>query len=441
MPMTPEEKEGRQRERLLDKAKEYQTSTYVRKFVAPLFQKMIRAEAGAEMSGTQVVIVDGELDVVERKRGQCACVTCGTVKAWDSGLKGMHCGHFIASRRNSILFEEDNVAPQCSHCNYYGSGRAQEFRKWMLEIRGLAVVERIEKLKTESRQFDREELVDLRMWYAARLKAAEQLMKAPERQPMNTIRIADLSLDADTQATLKTDESLVERYEAALEDAEDGWIFPPIDVFHDAGDYWVADGFHRTLAAARLLWEEVPCVVHEGTAADAYLFGVERNSKHGQPLNQADRRNCVIRLLKEREQAEEDDQRTTIQIAAIAGVNRRTVHRIFNEIYSPQEPEWDTVPAEQSSSEPDWSTDEEEEVYPTGVQETAEGQTEQDHSAGLEPNEKAILMLRKLEQATGRYFQVIDVYRGQFPGPAGDKVLEDAKKLCRSFDAWMQVLK
>tara|TARA_Y100000593_G_scaffold72112_1_gene132455 strand:- start:467 stop:1183 length:717 start_codon:yes stop_codon:yes gene_type:complete len=170
-------KAARHRQRLLDKAKEYQTSTYVRKFVAPIFQRMIRAEAGAEMCGTAVVIVDGELDVVERKRGQCACVTCGAVKAWDSGIRGMHCGHFIASRRNSILFEEDNVAPQCSHCNYYGSGRAQEFRKWMLDVRGLAVVERLERLKTESRQFCRDELVDLRIGYAARLKAAQQAMK------------------------------------------------------------------------------------------------------------------------------------------------------------------------------------------------------------------------------------------------------------------------
>src|SRR5678815_696331 len=91
-------------------------------------------------------------------------------------IRDRHTGHFLASRVNSILFEEDNVAPQCSSCNFYRSGEQQLFRKWMLEVRPEAV-ERLERLKTQSKQFTRDELVDMRIGYAARLKAAEERMK------------------------------------------------------------------------------------------------------------------------------------------------------------------------------------------------------------------------------------------------------------------------
>ena len=163
---------------MLEKAKEFQTSTYVNRFVAPLFQKMIRAEAGAEPRQYVTAVVDGVIRQVERELGYCVCVTCGKVLRWDSGIKGLHTGHFLASRRNSILLEESNCAPQCSGCNFYRSGAPQEFRLWMRMVRGPEAIERLERLKTESRSFGREELVDMRIAYAARLAAAEARMKA-----------------------------------------------------------------------------------------------------------------------------------------------------------------------------------------------------------------------------------------------------------------------
>ena len=174
--LTDEEKRIRKRSRFLEKACEYQTSTYLRKFVAPLFQRVIRAEYGASTETTAEAVIDGVLCYVPRKVGQCVCVTCGKVQAWDSGIKGMHCGHFLASRRNSIVLEEDNVAPQCSHCNYYASGVAAAFRHWMEQVRGIEVIERLERLKSDIRKFSREELVDLRLGYLDRLKAAVDSM-------------------------------------------------------------------------------------------------------------------------------------------------------------------------------------------------------------------------------------------------------------------------
>lgn len=177
MPLTSEEKAERFRQRMIETAKQYSTGTYVRRFVSQVFQKMIRAESGADPRPYHTAVVDGGIRQVKREIGQCVCITCGKVLKWDSGIKGMHCGHFLASRCNSILFEEDNVAPQCQSCNYYRSGEPQKFRLWMLSVRGEEVVERLERLKTQSVSFTREELVDMRMAFAARLKTAEERMK------------------------------------------------------------------------------------------------------------------------------------------------------------------------------------------------------------------------------------------------------------------------
>lgn len=177
MALSPAEKKRRQRDRLLSKAREYTTGTYRNKFVAPLFQKVIRIEAAIHPCARQPAVVNGEIKLVFRQMGEVVCVTCGKVGPWSSGLAGMHTGHFLASRSNSIIFEEDGVAVQCSRCNRYEDGAPHRFRIWMLEVRGEAVVERLMALKPKTVQFSREELVDRRIWYQERLNEAEAVLK------------------------------------------------------------------------------------------------------------------------------------------------------------------------------------------------------------------------------------------------------------------------
>ena len=170
------EKAERARQRMLDTAKSVSTRTYIAKVVAPIFQRMIRAEAGADRRPYVTAVVNGVIRQVPRSLGQVACVTCGKVEPWSGGLGGMHTGHFVGSRSNAIIFEESNVAPQCSRCNVFNHGEAAKFRLWMEAVRGPATVERLQRLRNDSRQFTRDELVDLRISFAARLKAAEQTM-------------------------------------------------------------------------------------------------------------------------------------------------------------------------------------------------------------------------------------------------------------------------
>ena len=172
MALSQEEKAERARQRMQEKAKQYTLGTYSRKYVAPVFQRMIRAEAGADLLSYPLAIINGEVSGVSRVLGDVVCITCGKTGPWSGGLSGMHTGHFLASRRNSILFEEDNVATQCSYCNRYQSGAPQRFRLWMEYTRGVETIERLERLKGTVRHFTREELVSLRIGYKARLDAA-----------------------------------------------------------------------------------------------------------------------------------------------------------------------------------------------------------------------------------------------------------------------------
>ena len=180
MTLTPEDKAKRARQRKIQKAKEYSLGTYSRKFVAPVFQRMIRAEAGALPEGFTPAIVKGHLRDVLRCVGQCACVTCGRVLLWfnrSASSGSMDTGHFLASRCASILYEEDNVSPQCVRCNQHEHGAQDRYRLWMVAVRGEETIERLERLKNTPRQFTRDELVDMRIGFEARLKAAEERME------------------------------------------------------------------------------------------------------------------------------------------------------------------------------------------------------------------------------------------------------------------------
>ena len=175
MPLTEQEKADRKRERMIEKAHEVGVGTYMGK-VAVVFQKMIRAEYGARPAGLTPAVVKGKLTEVFREVGQVVCCTCGKVTPWMHGAK-MHTGHFVAGRTASILFEEDNVSPQCYECNKWRSGAADDYKTWMRHVRGQETIERLNKLRWEVRQFTHESLVDMKLEFQARLTAAEEKMK------------------------------------------------------------------------------------------------------------------------------------------------------------------------------------------------------------------------------------------------------------------------
>lgn len=133
-----------------------------------------------------------------------------------------------------------------------------------------------------------------------------------------------LRVDGDTQSRVAVNQDVVDEY-AELVSAGKFWPFESITVFHDGTDYWIADGFHRTLAAKQAGRSSVPCNVITGTARDARIYGMRANDEHGLRMSREDRRKNVLWLL------EKYPTLTQKEVSEKAGVTDRTVRNWISE--------------------------------------------------------------------------------------------------------------
>jgi hypothetical protein len=110
------------------------------------------------------------------------------------------------------------------------------------------------------------------------------------------MRLSNIRIDGGTQARAKMNDETVQSYADAL---KDGVEFPPVVVFHDGKDYWLADGFNRYYAHQMIKRNEIEADVRRGNILDAKLYACGANATHGQPRTNADKRNAVMMVLSE----------------------------------------------------------------------------------------------------------------------------------------------
>lgn len=139
----------------------------------------------------------------------------------------------------------------------------------------------------------------------------------------HTLDIARIRLDGGTQPRAEINPVIIAEYTESL---QDGVIFPPVTVFYDGSDYWLADGYHRIKAAQQAGLSEFEADVHQGTRRDAVLYSVGANAQHGLRRTNADKRRAVETLLR-------DDEWTAWSNREIA---RRTMvsHKLVNTLRS-----------------------------------------------------------------------------------------------------------
>ncbi len=111
----------------------------------------------------------------------------------------------------------------------------------------------------------------------------------------------ELSLDlinvyGGTQTRVKTNDDAIESY---ADEMSQGAVFPPIVVYYDGTTYWLADGFHRYLAAKRIERPAITAEVHPGGRTDALKHALGANATNGVYRNNADKRNAVEIALEE----------------------------------------------------------------------------------------------------------------------------------------------
>lgn len=132
------------------------------------------------------------------------------------------------------------------------------------------------------------------------------------------IELDRIRLDGGTQPRSSIDLDLVQAY--AIDMAK-GDPLPPVALFYDGQDYWLADGFHRYHAAKLNDRTAITSLVRQGTQRDAILYSAGANADHGWRRTKEDKRRAVQRLLDDPEWASWSDR----EIARHCRVDHKTV--------------------------------------------------------------------------------------------------------------------
>lgn len=114
----------------------------------------------------------------------------------------------------------------------------------------------------------------------------------------DNLEIRNIRTDGGTQPRAGLDDKTVADY---AEDVKNGTTFPPVVVFHDGSNHWLADGFHRLTAYRVAGKQRIPAEVKAGTLRDAQLYSVGANATHGLRRSRDDKRRAVEMLLTDAE--------------------------------------------------------------------------------------------------------------------------------------------
>lgn len=132
------------------------------------------------------------------------------------------------------------------------------------------------------------------------------------------VKLELIRMDGGTQIRDHVSDDVVEDYSEKVLAGDD---FPAVVVFDDGAEFWLGDGFHRTLAHKKAGKSMVLADVREGSKRDAILHALGANSNHGLRRNNADKRRAVMVMLEDSEWRTWTDRR----IADACGVSHTFV--------------------------------------------------------------------------------------------------------------------
>ena len=112
------------------------------------------------------------------------------------------------------------------------------------------------------------------------------------------IELSRIRIDGGTQTREKLNEATVKEYVEAI---NAGATFPPVSLFFDGSNYWLADGFHRFFATKKAGKKQIHEDITPGTQRDAVLHSLGANASHGLPRSNKDKQRAVETLLNDPE--------------------------------------------------------------------------------------------------------------------------------------------
>lgn len=135
---------------------------------------------------------------------------------------------------------------------------------------------------------------------------------------MKKLNLNAIRIDGGTQPRERINMEVVGDYAEAI---KVGIEFPPVIVFHDGAENWLADGFHRWHAHNDAGKASIAADIRQGSLKDAQLYAASReaNGTHGLRRSNADKRLCVLMTLAASPQWSDN------RVAEHVGVDHKTV--------------------------------------------------------------------------------------------------------------------
>jgi hypothetical protein len=146
---------------------------------------------------------------------------------------------------------------------------------------------------------------------------------------MKKINLLTIRIDGGTQARVQLNQDVVKEYAEKMRDGEQ---FPPITVFHDGSEYWLADGFHRFFATKANAQTSIEADVKTGTLDDAMLYAFSANGRRGLSMSAEDNRKIIMTMLNHPEWS----KWSMAEIAKHVGVSKMTVSRVKASMETPE---------------------------------------------------------------------------------------------------------
>lgn len=177
------------------------------------------------------------------------------------------------------------------------------------------------------RGFDRPQLVTPNL---SPLTALNIAVGAADLNRVYEINLNDVIVDGDIQVRVGgLDPETLQQYIDVLENEGE---LPPITLFRDdAGEHYLADGFHRFRAHEQLGKATIKAYVKDGNRDAAIEFAESANLEHGLKLTREDKKNILFRRL---ERGHEWKTFSARELGRLLGVSRMTVGRWLEEYSS-----------------------------------------------------------------------------------------------------------
>ncbi len=210
---------------------------------------------------------------------------------------------------------------------------------------------------------------------------------------VTTVAVQAIQTAGGTQMRAALSNDTVSEYRDAL---LEGAVLPPIVVFYDGQDYWLADGFHRVAAHRQaygtpgsaykdLSKPEIAADVRAGTRRDAVLYAAQANASHGLRRTNADKQRAVRALLEDPEWSQWSDG----EIARKCAVSQPFVSGLRRDFAPERHSVIVRLPDSPTEDEEDELTHNRYESTPV-VRKGADGRTINTANIGKTPKEKLV---------------------------------------------------